>query len=133
MCGFAGFIDIAKSSSNEVLKQTVERMAETMRHRGPDDGGTWVDASSGVVLGFRRLSIIDLSSAGHQPMISHNGRYIIIFNGEIYNYQDIRKELEIAWRGNSDTETILEAISAWGVEIALKKFIGMFALTLWGQ
>ena len=165
MCGFAGFIDLTKSSSNEVLKQTVERMAETMRHRGPDDGGTWVDASSGVALGFRRLSILDLSPAGHQPMISHDGRYVIVLNGEIYNHQDIKKELNkqfdrgsdskenlaterqqtkngsrgisaitpIRWQGHSDTEIMLEAISAWGVESALKKFTGMFSFALWDR
>ena len=133
MCGFAGFIDVTLSRTEDLLKHTVERMAETLRHRGPDDSGSWADATCGVALGFRRLSIIDLSSAGHQPMISHNGRYVIVFNGEIYNYRDIRKDLEIAWRGYSDTETILEAISAWGVEIALKKFTGMFAFALWDR
>jgi len=131
MCGFAGFIDITKSSSEELLKQTVKRMAETMRHRGPDDGGTWVDATCGIALGFQRLAILDLTPTGHQPMIAHNGRFVIVFNGEIYNHKGIKKELEsvdhmperlpsnpsttrMIWNGHSDTEIMLEAIGTWG-------------------
>jgi len=115
-------------------------MADTLRLRGPDDGGAWVDADAGIALGHQRLSIIDLSLEGHQPMHSFCGRYVIAFNGEIYNYQDIRHELEqesqgyaIPWRGHSDTEVALAAISRWGIEAAVRRFVGMFAFALWDR
>jgi asparagine synthase (glutamine-hydrolysing) len=133
MCGFAGFFEPSSSRTEEQMNEAVRLMAETLHHRGPDDGGSWVDVSCGVALGFRRLSIIDLSPAGRQPMTSHNGRYVIVYNGEIYNHRDIRKELEVPWRGHSDTETLLEAISVWGVVKALEKAVGMFALALWDR
>lgn len=115
-------------------------MARTIAHRGPDDSGLWVDEAAGVALGHRRLSILDLSPAGHQPMVSASGRYVIAFNGEIYNHLELRADLEktnaggtaaMAWRGHSDTETLLAAIEAWGITATLKKCVGMFAFALW--
>lgn len=115
----------------------LEKMSAALSHRGPDDAGIWIDESRGLALGHRRLSIMDLSQAGHQPMASHCGRYIIIFNGEMYNYQTIRNRIDesgkIAWRGNSDTEVILAAISRWGIVDALKEFVGMFAFAIWDR
>lgn len=109
-------------------------MAATLVHRGPDDEGVWVDAGAGVALAFRRLAILDLSPAGHQPMVSGDGRFAIVFNGEIYNFRDLRAELEgrgRSFRGTSDTEVILEAASTWGPEETVPRLWGMFALALW--
>jgi asparagine synthase (glutamine-hydrolysing) len=136
MCGITGFIDFDRASSAEALESTAGRMADTLSHRGPDQGGAWSDAEAGIALGFRRLAIIDLSSAGHQPMVSASGRYVICFNGEIYNAEAIRTQLgaRIArYRGHSDTEVLLEAAAAWGLERALTKAVGMFALALWDR
>lgn len=140
MCGFSGFFDISHSTSCDELQTIVTRMSDTLLHRGPDDSGVWVDAEAGIALGHRRLSIVDLSPKGHQPMHSACGRYVIAFNGEIYNYLEIRKELEgqpqevaLAWRGHSDTEVMLEAIRRWGVEKAVERFNGMFAFALWDR
>jgi len=113
-------------------------MADTLIHRGPDDQGVWCDRGSGVGFAHRRLSIVDLSPKGHQPMTSHCGRYVIAYNGEIYNFKDIRRELDRAqgkpdWRGTSDTEVALEAIAHWGLEKAIKEFNGMFAFALWDK
>jgi asparagine synthase (glutamine-hydrolysing) len=113
-------------------------MTSALVARGPDDEGHWVDLSAGAALGHRRLSVVDLSPAGHQPMISRSGRYVLVFNGEIYNHQEIRNELEQsaageAWRGSSDTESLLAAIETWGVHDALRRCVGMFAFALWDR
>jgi asparagine synthase (glutamine-hydrolysing) len=111
-------------------------MSDRLRHRGPDDAGVWCDSEAGVALGHRRLSVIDLSDAGHQPMVSANGRYVLILNGEIYNFRELRAELERSdypFRGNSDTECALAAFQQWSFENALKRFVGMFALALWDR
>ena len=135
MCGIAGFL--GEFESHETLAARARAMADTLHHRGPDDSGVWTDPDSGVALAHRRLSIVDLSSEGHQPMASACGRYQIVFNGEIYNFNALRQELEGVgdnhWRGHSDTEVMLAAISRWGVEGALKRFVGMFAFALWDR
>lgn len=134
MCGITGFIDQAASMPGPELDTLVGSMADKLQHRGPDDRGVWSDAESGIALGFRRLAIIDLTPTGRQPMQSSDGRFIISFNGEIYNYQDLRKELAQLGRqfkGGSDTEVMLEGFSEWGVESTLQKLIGMFAIALW--
>lgn len=136
MCGIAGFLDTRQSTGHDDLVVTVRRMATSLRHRGPEDEGIWVDPSCGIAFGHRRLSIIDLSPAGHQPMHSSCGRYVITFNGEIYNFKALRQELEAlgqGFRGHSDTEIMLAAITHWGVEASLKKFNGMFAFALWDR
>ena len=114
------------------MTELATRMALAIQHRGPDDAGAWADAQAGIALGHRRLSIVDLSAAGHQPMHSAGGRFVLAFNGEIYNHLALRAELAgIAWRGHSDTETLLAGFEAWGVEATLKKTVGMFAIALW--
>lgn len=138
MCGFAGFIDAATECSASRLEEIAINMASALRHRGPDDSGVWVAEKDGVAFGHRRLAIQDLSSAGRQPMQSADGRYVIAYNGEIYNFREIRKQLEEQglagpWRGHSDTEVLLAAISAWGLERSLKKINGMFAFALWDK
>lgn len=133
MCGLTGFWQ-RDFFSAEGANATVRVMANKIAHRGPDDGGVWTDADIGIALAHRRLSILDLSPAGHQPMFSSSGRYVIVFNGEIYNHLDLRKELgNIEWRGHSDTETLLAGFEAWGVEATLKKTVGMFAVALWDR
>lgn len=134
MCGINGFYSQSSSRFNNVI----DKMNLALLHRGPDNSGIWSDINSGTVLGHQRLSIIDLSTAGHQPMQSNSGRYIITYNGEIYNHLELRRELEISnssikWQGNSDTETLLEAVDYWGVETALKKIDGMFAFGMWDR
>jgi asparagine synthase (glutamine-hydrolysing) len=134
MCGIAGFLDRSRPRNQDELATTVRAMAETLRHRGPDDAGVWSDAEAGVALGHQRLAIIDLSPAGRQPMNSSCGRFTIIYNGEIYNHADLRRELERCghrFRGTSDTESLLEAIAEWGVERAVERSIGMFAFAVW--
>jgi asparagine synthase (glutamine-hydrolysing) len=138
MCGLAGFLDLSRAAGKEVLENTVMRMTNTLHHRGPDDAGSWVDPEAGIALGFRRLSIIDLSPEGHQPMRSASGRYVVIFNGEIYNHADLRRELGseargLSFRGHSDTEIMLAAIERWGMEQAVRRFVGMFAFAVWDR
>ncbi|TMJ33331.1 MAG: asparagine synthetase B, partial [Alphaproteobacteria bacterium] len=136
MCGIAGLIDWRAGTSADALRSIGEAMIETVHHRGPDGGAVWVEAESGAVLGHRRLAVIDLSPGAAQPMHSADGRYVITFNGEIYNYRDIRCELEALgarMRSDSDTEVLLEACARWGVEAALDRAIGMFAFALWDR
>jgi asparagine synthase (glutamine-hydrolysing) len=136
MCGIAGFLDLKRQTSAQTLAAQAEAMGNAQIHRGPDSGGVWTDEAAGVALSFRRLAIIDLSPAGNQPMISANGRYILVLNGEIYNFKDLRADLETAGhqlRGNSDTEVMLEGFGAWGVEATVERLIGMFAFALWDR
>jgi asparagine synthase (glutamine-hydrolysing) len=136
MCGFAGFFNPLGRNSEHELLAIGSQMVETLIHRGPDDGGVWADAPAGIALGSRRLAIIDLSPEGHQPMASREGRYVIAFNGEIYNYKAIAAELlrlGHKFRGHSDTEVILESFAVNGIETTLKRLIGMFAIALWDR
>lgn len=135
MCGIAGFVVAGALEGRSAPSAIAERMAEQLHHRGPDDQGVWCDTAAGVALAHRRLSILDLSAAGHQPMVSACGRYVLVFNGEIYNHLDIRQALgpNLSWRGHSDTETLLAAIVKWGLERALNAVVGMFALALWDR
>jgi len=140
MCGITGYINFSRQTGSDAMQATVRRMADTLAHRGPDDAGIWVDSEAGVALGHRRLAVVDLSPEGHQPMVSDDGRYIIVFNGEIYNFRELRTELAAGapdgparWHGHSDTEVMLAAIVAWGMEAAVKRFTGMFAFALWDR
>jgi asparagine synthase (glutamine-hydrolysing) len=138
MCGLTGFWDRSARKKKAELCCTVEHMACTLALRGPDDSGEWAEERSGIALGFRRLAIVDLSPAGHQPMVSASERYAIAFNGEVYNFKALREELTQqgaapVFRGHSDTEVMLAAIEAWGLEAAVKKFVGMFAFALWDR
>ena len=133
MCGIAGFFDPRGFASAEA-ERLAQRMAVEVVHRGPDDSGVWVDGEQGIALAHSRLSVLELSPAGHQPMISPSGRFVIVYNGEIYNHIELREKLaKGAWRGHSDTETLLAAIDAWGVGATLKKCVGMFAFALWDR
>lgn len=138
MCGFAGFLGFGALGLDSV-PATAQKMGNAIRHRGPDDSGVWHDENGQIALVHQRLSIVDLSPAGHQPMISPSGRYVIAFNGEIYNHQVLRRELEKTtqpqggWRGHSDTETLLAGIDAWGFEATLTRAVGMFAVALWDR
>lgn len=133
MCGIAGLIGPGARDP-----ATVRRMIGTIAHRGPDDGGLWIDPEAEIALGHRRLSIVDLSPSGHQPMASTDGRWMLSFNGEIYNHRDLRAKLDSSqncghWRGQSDTETLVECIAKWGLETALQECVGMFALAVWDR
>lgn len=132
MCGIAGFWQQKRTSDDPV--EILSRMGGALAHRGPDDSGIFHDRGAGIGLAFRRLSILDLSVEGHQPMFSSSGRYVMVFNGEIYNYEEIRSELgQHEWRGHSDTEVMLEAFERWNVEAAVQRFVGMFAFALWDR
>ena len=132
MCGLTGFW--AQRGWERGAEHALRRMTETLRHRGPDDEGYWTDPEAGICLGHRRLAILDLSREGRQPMCSASGRYVIAFNGEIYNFGDLRTELEhtgVAFRGRSDTEALVAAVEHWGLEGAVERLVGMFAFALW--
>ncbi|MGP1614064.1 MAG: asparagine synthetase B family protein, partial [Pollutimonas bauzanensis] len=135
MCGLTGFYSHDASGARSGIGS---RMADAIAHRGPDDAGVWSDEAAGLTLAHRRLSVLDLSPAGHQPMHSACTRYVIAFNGEIYNHLDLRRRLERegkqpAWRGHADTETLLACFAAWGVEKTLQATAGMFAIALWDR
>lgn len=137
MCGIVGFLQPGGVCQG-VAEEVVELMSRQLTHRGPDGHGVWVDDQAGIALGHRRLSIIDLSSAGHQPMQSACGRWMISFNGEIYNHKEIRTLLQNEgkapqWRGHTDTETVLAAVTAWGEETTIQTMVGMFAFALWDR
>jgi asparagine synthase (glutamine-hydrolysing) len=133
MCGISGFLS---SRHFEYPSEILEGMGILLRHRGPDDSGIWFNENQGIGLAHRRLSILDISSAGHQPMMSASRRYVVSFNGEIYNHIGLRKELQrklgiISWRGHSDTETLLAGFDTWGIEETIKRCQGMFAVAVW--
>ncbi len=135
MCGIVGVVT-STSGPRATLEPTARAMADSLAHRGPDDHGLWSDPDAGIALAHRRLSIVDLSPAGHQPMISADGRFIVTFNGEIYNFQEMRAELETSgtrFRGHSDTEVMLEAFAAYGIVPTVKRLIGMFTIGIWDR
>ncbi len=138
MCGFAGFLPSVPSTGEADPQRIITAMTDAILRRGPDDSGAWIDPESGYAVGHRRLSIIDLSAAGHQPMSSADGRFMLAYNGEIYNHEEMRRALEeeqVApnWVGHSDTEVLLAAIVHWGLKTALARTTGMFALALWDR
>ncbi|HEY0111873.1 MAG TPA: asparagine synthase (glutamine-hydrolyzing) [Allosphingosinicella sp.] len=133
MCGIAGFIGGRFDHGGQAAGAVLARMTGAIAYRGPDSAGAWIEAEHKVALGHRRLAILDLSPAGEQPMVSPSGRYITVYNGEIYNHLELRERLTGPWLGHSDTETLLAAIEAWGIEKALKQCAGMFALALWDR
>ena len=134
MCGIAGLLDLSQSRDPAALEHIVYQMTATLHHRGPDDMGTWVDSECGIALGHKRLSIVDLSPMGHQPMQSASGRYCISYNGEVYNHRELRRDLEqegVHFHGQSDTEVLVEAIDCWGLSETLRRSNGMFAIAVW--
>lgn len=139
MCGFAGFLTAGSRLPGADWPQVLSRMGDAIRHRGPDDSGVWTDPDRGIGLVHRRLSIVDLSAAGHQPMVSASGRFVISFNGEIYNHLDLRGLLGRSshgapnWRGHSDTETLLAGFDAWGIAGTVERSIGMFSFAVWDR
>ncbi len=153
MCGLAGFLSASDTISASAWSSVLTEMGNAIRHRGPDDNGVWCDVDSGIGMSHRRLSILDLSPAGHQPMVSASGRFVTVFNGEIYNHLDLRRDLEaklaldtfdssanraqnnsnLTWRGHSDTETLLVGFDEWGITETIKKTLGMFAIAVWDK
>ncbi len=134
MCGIVGFF--GKPGSDETLQRDVHFMSESIYRRGPDSHGEWVDGTNGIAFGHRRLSILDLSPLGHQPMISPSGRFVMVLNGEIYNFQELRVQLEAkgaCFKGTSDTEVLLAAIEEWGIQRTLEESVGMFAIAVWDR
>lgn len=133
MCGLTGAWAWTDTTHDRSVA-SVTRMANSLVHRGPDDQGVLVEDDTGLAFGFRRLSIIDPSPAGHQPMVSANGRFVVTYNGEIYNHRELRAELsDVAWRGASDTEVMLEGFARWGVDDTIRRLVGMFAIALWDR
>jgi asparagine synthase (glutamine-hydrolysing) len=136
MCGVVGFLCRGDLTADAIAERAVA-MTTTLAHRGPDGPGYWTDAAAGIALGHRRLSIIDVSSAGDQPMVSSDQRWVISYNGELYNTAELRHEVEnarpVQWRGHSDTEVIIEAVSLWGVRATIEKCNGMFAIAFWDR
>ena len=130
MCGIAGLWTHAPAAD-----APVRQMIRALHHRGPDSNAVWAPPDGTPALGHARLAIVDLSEAGRQPMVSRSGRYVVVYNGEIYNHLELRDALSgpVAWRGHSDTETLLEAVEQWGFERALQKCVGMFAMALWDR
>ena len=136
MCGISGIFDPRAATNGDELTRVVAGMTDALSHRGPDDHGQWVDPSAGVALGHRRLAVLDLSQAGHQPMVSAEGRYVLTYNGEIYNFTQLRGELEregVRFAGHSDTEVLLAGIETWGLRETLNRCNGMFAFALWDR
>jgi asparagine synthase (glutamine-hydrolysing) len=136
MCGIAGLVDVKRRFEADTLRNIASRMVDTLRHRGPDDKGAWTDPAAGVALGHTRLAIIDLSPAGAQPMVSSCGRFVLSYNGEIYNAPELRTELEASgrrFRGHSDTEVMVEGFAVWGVRQTVERLIGMFAFAAWDR
>jgi asparagine synthase (glutamine-hydrolysing) len=134
MCGICGFIDA--DLPGDALIPAVTAMADRIAHRGPDGAGVWTDENAGIALGHRRLAIVDLSPTGHQPMLSQDGRLVLTYNGEIYNFGELRAELKAAghiFRGRSDTEVLVEACAAWGIERTARRLIGIFAFAVWDR
>ncbi len=136
MCGIAGYL--GHNTGAQAPKQLLKEMGAAIAHRGPDNCGVWADYNAGIGLSHRRLSIVDLSPAGHQPMVSDSGRYLIVFNGEIYNHQSLRTSLDMTglapnWRGHSDTETLLAGFDVWGIQSTIEKTVGMFAFAVWDK
>jgi asparagine synthase (glutamine-hydrolysing) len=136
MCGIAGYLGASAAFDLSTADDVLQRMGNAIAHRGPDDHGIWTDAGAAVGLVHRRLSIVDVSAAGHQPMLSAGGRFVLVFNGEIYNHLELRERLgeaAPAWRGHADTETILAGFEAWGIDETIKRSVGMFALAVWDR
>ena len=134
MCGFAGYIEEKPSFSREKALIQLSKMSTKIISRGPDSYGHWIDEEKSIALTHRRLAILDLTEAGHQPFISKSKRYVISYNGEIYNHLDLRRELKANnWNGNSDTETLLACIEEFGLDLALQKLNGMFSFALWDK
>jgi len=133
MCGLAGLFDPTGRLAPELRLRQAAAMAQRLAHRGPDDAAAWADAAAGIALGFRRLAIIDLSPAGRQPMLSQDGRFVVAYNGEIYNHRALREGLAVNWRGHSDTEALVESIAARGFRRTLERLDGMFAIACWDR
>jgi len=136
MCGITGFLQLHGVSSFADPARVIKSMSDTLVHRGPDSSGDWTDPAAGVALGHRRLAIVDLTPAGHQPMISADGRWVVTYNGEIYNFRELRQELEntgCRFRGHSDTEVMLEMVARRGVDATIVRLVGMFAIAFWDR